>query len=123
MSTTPLIALSFAMIIIFELPDYATDLKHDKRTLMVRLGWSAGMRAHDVAIVFALISYAAAFSLGLPPRVGLGALFVAPLALAQIWQLNRIRQGYPPRWNVLTFSAMALFAIAAYLELAGYLLI
>ncbi len=122
MSTTPLIALSFAMIIIFELPDYATDLKHEKRTLMVRLGWSAGMRAHDVAIVFALISYAAAFSLGLPARVGLGALFVAPLGVAQIWQLHRIRQGYPPRWNILTFSAMALFAIAAYLELAGYLL-
>jgi 1,4-dihydroxy-2-naphthoate octaprenyltransferase len=122
MSTTPLIALSFAMIIIFELPDYATDVKHEKRTLMVRLGWSAGMRAHDIAIVFALISYAAAFSLGLPPRVGLGALFVAPLAVAQIWQLNRIRRGYPPRWNILTFSAMALFAIAAYLELAGYLL-
>jgi 1,4-dihydroxy-2-naphthoate octaprenyltransferase len=122
MSTTPLIALCFAMIIIFELPDYASDLKYEKRTLMVRLGWSAGMRAHDIAIVFALLSYAAAFSLGLPARVGLGALFVVPLAVAQIWQLNRIRQGYPPRWNILTFSAMALFAVAAYLELAGYLL-
>ena len=122
MSTAPLIALCFAMIVVFELPDYATDLKHNKRTLMVRLGWSAGMRAHDIAIVFALVSYAAAYSLGLPSRVGLGALFVMPLALAQIWQLNRIRQGYPPKWNILTLSAMALFAIAAYLELVGYLL-
>ncbi len=122
MSTTPLIALCFAMIVVFELPDYATDLKHRKRTLMVRLGWSAGMRAHDIAIVFALVSFAVAFSLGLPPKVGFGALIVVPLALAQIWQLNRIRQGYPPKWNILTFSAMALFAIAAYLELVGYLL-
>ena len=122
MSTTPLIALCFAMVIVFELPDYATDLKHGKRTLMVRLGWSAAMRAHDAAIVFALFSFAIAFSFGLPPRVGLGALIVVPLAAAQIWQLNRIRQGYPPRWTSLTFSALALFAIAAYLELAGYLL-
>ncbi|MEE9217202.1 MAG: prenyltransferase [Anaerolineales bacterium] len=122
MSTTPLIALSFAMIVIFELPDYATDLKYGKRTLMVRLGWSAGMRAHDAAIVFALISFAVAFLLGLPARVGFSALIVVPLALAQMWQLNRIRQGHPPRWNVLTFSAMALFSIAAYLELVGYLL-
>ena len=122
MSTTPLIALCFAMIVVFGLPDYATDLKHGKRTLMVRIGWSSGMRAHDVAIVFALISFEAAFSVGLPARVGLGALFVVPLAMAQIWQMNRIRQGYPPRWNVLTFSALALFVIAAYLELAGYLL-
>lgn len=122
MSTVPLIALCFAMIMVFELPDYATDLKHRKRTLMVRLGWSAGMRAHDIAIVFALVSFGVAFSLGLPPRVGFGALIVVPLAAAQIWQLNRIRQGYPPKWNSLTLSAMALFATAAYLELAGYLL-
>lgn len=122
MSTTPLIALCFAMIVVFELPDYATDLKHRKRTLMVRLGWSAGMRAHDIAIVFALVSFAVAFSLGLPPKVGFGALIVVPLAMAQIWQLNRIRQGYPPKWNILTFSGMALFSIAAYLELVGYLL-
>ncbi|GMR09712.1 MAG: 1,4-dihydroxy-2-naphthoate polyprenyltransferase [Anaerolineae bacterium] len=123
MSTVPLIALCFAMIMVFELPDYATDVKHGKRNLMVRLGWSAAMRAHDVAIVFALISFAIAFMFGLPPRVGLGALIVVPLAGAQMWQLNRIRQGYPPKWTTLTFSALALFAIAAYLELAGYLLI
>lgn len=122
MSTSPLIALAFAMIVVFELPDYSTDLKHGKRTLMVRVGWSTGMRAHDVAIAFALITFAVAFSLGLPPRVGYGALIVVPLALAQIWQLNRIRQAHPPRWNSLTIGAMALFAIAAYLELIGYLL-
>jgi len=123
MSTIPLIALCFAMIIVFELPDYATDVKHGKRNLMVRLGWSAAMRAHDIAIVFALISFAIAFLFGLPPRVGLGALIVVPLAGAQMWQLNRIRQGYPPKWTTLTFTALALFGIAAYLELAGYLLI
>jgi len=122
MSTTPLIALAFAMIVVFELPDYSTDLKHGKRTLMVRVGWSTGMRAHDVAIAFAMITFAVAFSLGLPPRVGYGALIVVPLALAQIWQLNRIRQAHPPRWNSLTIGALALFAIAAYLELIGYLL-
>ena len=122
MSTVPLVALCFAMIIVFELPDYATDIKYGKRNLLVRLGWSAGMRAHDVAIVFALISFAIAFSFGLPSRVSFGALIVVPLAAAQIWQLNRIRQGYPPKWTTLTFSSLALFSIAAYLELAGYLL-
>jgi len=122
MSTTPLIALGFAMIIVFELPDYSTDLKYGKRNLMVRLGWSAAMRAHDVAIVFALISFAVAYSLGLPSRVSLSALIVLPLAAAQIWQLNRIRQGYPTKWTSLTFGALGLFVIAAYLELAGFLL-
>lgn len=122
MSTTPLVALCFAMLLSFELPDYATDLKHEKRNLMVRIGWSTGMRVHDLTVLFALASFAVAFLFGLPRRVSLGALIVVPLAIAQIWQMRRIRAGFPPRWNSLVLSGMALFAIAAYIELAGYLL-
>jgi 1,4-dihydroxy-2-naphthoate octaprenyltransferase len=122
MSTTPLIALCFAMLLVFQLPDYATDMKHAKRTLMVRLGWQAAMRAHDLAIAFALLSLMVAYLNGLPARVALGALIAAPLGLAQIWQMHRIRLGFAPRWTTLTVSALALFALAAYLELAGYLL-
>jgi 1,4-dihydroxy-2-naphthoate octaprenyltransferase len=122
MSTTPLIALGFAMLLVFELPDYATDVKHEKRNLMVRIGWSSAMRAHDLAIFFGLASFAIAFMFGLPRRVSLGALIVVPLAIAQIWQMRRIRLGYPPRWNSLTLSGLALFVIATYIELAGYLL-
>jgi 1,4-dihydroxy-2-naphthoate octaprenyltransferase len=122
MSTTPLMALSFAMLLVFELPDYATDVKHAKRTFMVRLGWQAAMRAHDLAVVFALLSLAVAYLNGLPPRVALGALIATPLGLAQVWQMRRIRMGFPPRWTTLTASALALFALTAYLELAGYLL-
>ena len=122
MSTTPLMALCFAMLLVFELPDYATDVKHAKRTFMVRLGWQAAMRAHDLAVVFALLSLAVAYLNGLPPRVALGALIATPLGLAQVWQMRRIRLGFPPRWTTLTASALALFALTAYLELAGYLL-
>jgi 1,4-dihydroxy-2-naphthoate octaprenyltransferase len=122
MSTTPLIALGFAMLLAFELPDYGTDVKHEKRNLMVRIGWSTAMRVHDLAVLFALASFAVAFLFGLPRRVSLGTLIIVPLAVAQIWQMRRIRQGFPPRWNSLTLSAMALFAITAYIELAGYLL-
>jgi 1,4-dihydroxy-2-naphthoate octaprenyltransferase len=122
MSTTPLMALGFAMLLVFELPDYATDMKHAKRTFMVRLGWQASMRAHDLAVVFALLSLAVAYLNGLPPRVALGALVATPLGLAQVWQMRRIRLGFPPRWTTLTISALALFALTAYLELAGYLL-
>lgn len=122
MSTTPLVALGFAMLIVFSLPDYASDAKLGKRSLMVRLGWSVAMRAHDLAIAFALVSFAIAYYFGLPARVTLGALIVVPLALAQIWQMNRLRRGFPPRWTSLTLSALALFVTAAYLELAGYLL-
>ena len=122
MSTTPLMSLGFAMLLVFQIPDYASDLKYAKRTFAVRLGWQAAFRAHDLAVVFALFSLMIAYVNGLPPRVALGALIAAPLGLAQIWQMRRIRIGFPPRWTTLTVSALALFALTAYLELAGYLL-
>ncbi len=122
MTTVPLVALHFAMLIVFELPDYATDVKFNKRTLMVRTGWQTAMRMHDAAIFIAAITFFAAYLNGLPWRVTIGTLIAFPLGVAQIWQMGRIRQGQPPRWLILTWSALILFGMAAYLEWMGYLL-
>jgi len=122
MSSTPLIALHFAMLIVFELPDYASDTKYKKRNLLVRASWPIAMRLHDYAIFFAVVSFVVAFFLRLPGRVAGGALIAVPLAIAQIWQMDRIRQGYPARWRTLTYGAMSLFGLTAYLELIGFLM-
>jgi 1,4-dihydroxy-2-naphthoate octaprenyltransferase len=121
MSTIPLIALHFAMLLTFELPDYASDVKYEKRNLMVRVGWQMAMRMHDAAILFAAVTFFGAYLAGLPWRVTLGLLIVLPLGAAQIWQMSRIRQGSPPRWLTLTWSALLLFGLAAYLQWMGYL--
>jgi 1,4-dihydroxy-2-naphthoate octaprenyltransferase len=122
MTTIPLIALHFAMLITFELPDYATDLKFNKRNLMVRVGWQVAMRMHDIAILFAGLTFFGAYLSGLPWRVSLGTLIVLPLGLAQIWQMGQIKRGQPPRWTTLTWSALLLFGLTAYLEWMGFLL-
>lgn len=122
MTTTPLIALHFAMLIVFELPHYAADTKFEKRNLLVRVSWPTAMRIHDYAIFFAVVSFIAAFFLGLPGRVVGGAIIVVPLAIAQIWQMDRIRQGYPVKWPTLIYGAVALFSLTAYFELIGFLL-
>jgi len=123
MTSTPLIALHFAMMIAFELPDYATDTKFNKRTLMVRMGWASAMRLHDIAIFFAIGAVVVAFSFGFPWRVALGSTIALPLALAQLWQFSRIRRGFPPNWRTITYTALALFVLTAYLQFVGYLLI
>jgi 1,4-dihydroxy-2-naphthoate octaprenyltransferase len=122
MATVPLIAFHFAMMLAFELPDYASDLKYEKRTLMVRLGWDTGMRMHDYAILFGVLSFIIAYLNGLPGRVGIGGLIVLPLALAQIWQVNRIRRGYRPNWRTFTLGALLLFGLSAYFIGLGFLL-
>ena len=122
MSTTPLVALHFATMIALELPDYASNIKWDRRTLMVRLGWATAMKLHDLAILFAIASFAVAFFNGLPRRVMIGVLIALPLAIAQIWQMDRIRRGYPARYRTLINAALSLFGLTAYLELIGYLM-
>lgn len=122
MSTAPLIALCFAMLITFELPDYYTDARFGKSNLLVRIGWQNAMRLHDLAILFAILSYILAYFSGFPMRVALGAAIVVPLALAQIWQMGRLRAGFKPHWRTLTMVGLGLFSLAAYIELVGFLL-
>lgn len=119
-ATAPLVLFNFAMILAFEVPDYGTDLKFGKRTLMVRLGWDAGMRLHDAGVIAGALAVIAGALLGLPSRVSLGMLIALPLAAAQVWQMGRIRRGAPPNWGLLTAGAVGLYALAAYLTFAGF---
>jgi 1,4-dihydroxy-2-naphthoate octaprenyltransferase len=115
MSTFPLLALHMAMILAFEFPDYATDLKFNKRTLLVRLGWERGMVLHNTLILggFLLIGIAASF--GLPLPIALPAFLPLPLGLLQIWQMRRIAAGAKPNWRALGLTAVVLFASVTYL--------
>jgi 1,4-dihydroxy-2-naphthoate octaprenyltransferase len=122
MATVPLASLHFAMLMVFELPDWPADLRAGKRSLVVRVGWAGGMRLHNAALLLAYGSLGVAVLSGMPPRVAIGALLALPLALVQAWQLHRIRGGVAPRWTSLELSAVALFALTAYLEVAGFLI-
>lgn len=115
MSTFPLSALHMAMILAFEFPDYATDLKFNKKTLLVRLGWERGMVLHNLLILggFLLIGIAASF--GLPLPIALPAFLPLPLGLLQIWQMRRIAAGAKPNWRALGLTAVVLFASVTYL--------
>jgi 1,4-dihydroxy-2-naphthoate octaprenyltransferase len=68
MSTFPLTLLHLAMMLTFELPDFASDIKHGKRTLMVRLNWQNGMALHNYLILGAYLPLGLAVY-GLPMRL------------------------------------------------------
>jgi 1,4-dihydroxy-2-naphthoate octaprenyltransferase len=111
----PLFFLHMAMLLALELPDYANDLKYEKRTLMVRLGWQSAMTMHNIFILSAYPLLLVAGALGAPwfaVRAGMLSLLVG---LFQIWQMRNIANGLKPNWNALTIGAVALFTAAAYL--------
>ena len=116
MTGFPLAALMMAMLLAFELPDYANDLKFEKRTLMVRLGWQAGMSLHNILILTAFLILLLARLFGLPLFAMVAGLLPLPVGLFQVWQMRRIANGQKPNWNALTIGALALFALTAYLQ-------
>lgn len=115
MSTFPLTALHLAMLLALEFPSYATDLKRERQTLLVRLGWQQGMVWHNGLLLGGFGILGLAVLLGLPAQIGLPAFFVLPVALFQVWMMNRIADGSRPNWKLLSLTAMATFGLAAYL--------
>lgn len=115
MAALPLTVLHLAMLLAFEVPDYANDLKREKRTLLVRLGWQTGMVLHNLLVLIAFFLLALAAAFGLPLSIALPAFLPFPLALLQVWQMRRIAAGAKPNWRALTLNALTLFGATAYL--------
>jgi 1,4-dihydroxy-2-naphthoate octaprenyltransferase len=115
MSTFPLTAIHLAMMIIFELPDYASDIKFEKLTLLVRIGWEHGMTLHNVLILSAYLLLGIAMFFGLPIFIALPAFLTFPLGLLEIWQLRRITAGGKPNWNALGLTVIVLLGSMTYL--------
>jgi 1,4-dihydroxy-2-naphthoate octaprenyltransferase len=115
MTTFPLTALHLSMMIAFEFPDYFNDLKFDKTTLLVRIGWERGMVLHNILILtaFFLLGLAAVF--GLPIAIILPALIPLFLGVLQVWQMRRIAAGAKPNWTTIGYTAVVLFGSVAYL--------
>lgn len=115
MSAFPLVALHLAMLIALELPDYGTDLRYGKRTLIVRMGWEKAMVLHNMLVLSAFLLLILAASFGFPWFATWPALLTLPLGLLQIWQMRRIAAGAKANWRGLTLGAVALFAAMTYL--------
>jgi len=120
MSAFPLTVMHLAMLLAFELPDYANDMKFGKRTIMVRIGWRNGMILHNILILSAYMLLGLAAINGMPRFVWLPVLLTLPLGLFQIWQMRHIASGAKPNWKALTVVSMSLFGAMTYLMTFAY---
>lgn len=114
MLTFPLTFLFLASILAHSLPNYLEDVRRDRRTMLARLGWQRGMSLHNLFIVLAYLLLAASVLFGLPWRLAYPAFLALPVGLFQIWQINNIAGGAPPRWRLLLVTAMATVGLTAY---------
>jgi 1,4-dihydroxy-2-naphthoate octaprenyltransferase len=119
-TTAPLVAMCYAMLLAFEMPDFLSDEAAGKRTLLVRLGRRRGMTLHNSVLLLGVGLVMWGLLFGLPSRVAYWLIVAAPLAAWQFISVRRLQQGEPVSFPVLTFGAVALFGLAAYLLALGY---
>ena len=115
MSTFPLAFMHLAMMIAIEFPDYSTDLRGRKNTLLVRMGWKNGIVMHDISILASYLLLVLAFSFGFPRNATLAGLLTFPFGLLQMWQMRRIAIGLKPLWTALTLNAVVSFGTLVYM--------
>lgn len=115
MVSFPLTLLFISMLVAWEFPDYASDLKQGKKPILVRIGWQRGMLIHNILILGGFIILGAAFALGLPLAVAWPVVLVIPVGLFQIWMMNRIADGVKPNWNLLVLISISTVGLTAYI--------
>ncbi len=115
MVTFPLTLLHYAMTLVFEFPAYASDVKHQRPTILMRLGWQRGILLIGVLNLSGFMALGFAMLGGLPTQIGAPVFLVLPLALFLIWYFSRIADGAKPNWQALFIVAILIYAFAAYL--------
>ena len=114
MLTFPLTLLYLAAELARELRGYYADYRENRQTMMVRLGWQRGMTLHNALVAASFVALAVSVFSGLALRLAYPAFLALPAAIFQIWQMNRIAAGAPPRWRVLDYTALASVGLMAY---------
>jgi 1,4-dihydroxy-2-naphthoate octaprenyltransferase len=112
-------ALQFAMLLAIEFPDAAGDAAVGKRTLVVRLGALPAARLYAAITLAAFGALPLFVQAGLPARVAVAPLALAPLAIWQAARVARGAYGDSARWGSVAFWAVALLIASAGAELAA----
>lgn len=113
--TFPLTLLALACLLVQGFFTFAADQKHNRLTLVRRLGWERAIPLHNIFLLLAYFLFAAAPLLGFPLALFWPVFLTLPLAVLQIYWLKRIADGAPPRWTFLNALSLSLFGLAVYL--------
>ena len=115
LSALPIVLLLVVFLLAVSFPNYATYLKHSKRTFLIRAGWENTMTVHNTLILTAFIALASLWFFEFPRSILLPAYLALPLGLMQFWQMRQIGTGAKPNWKALTLNAAVLVGTLIFL--------
>ncbi|RLD07395.1 MAG: hypothetical protein DRI65_04785, partial [Chloroflexota bacterium] len=74
----PLFPLHLAVILVLRLKTYPVDIRKDRKTLLVRLGWQRGVYLHNLMVLSGFLLFGVALIFGMPFRLILPVFFTLP---------------------------------------------
>jgi len=122
LSTFPLIMLYLGMILVHLLEKFPDDMRKNRRTFLVRFGWERSIALHNFLILGYFLFHGLSMVFGLPFSIGLPVFTVLPLALFQVWYINRIIAGAKPNWRIINLTAVFTFSLPVYLLVFRFLI-
>ncbi|MBT3320982.1 MAG: hypothetical protein HN392_01725 [Anaerolineae bacterium] len=111
---SPLALLAVTAFLVLNFPTYKEDLKYERGSLLLRIGWERAISLHHILILTAYFLFAAMPLFGFPRALFAPVFYVAPLAFFQIYWMQKIAQGASPNWKFLKFLAYSVIGLTLY---------
>lgn len=116
----PLTFLAFATFLALDFPTYADDLKYERRTLLMHIGWERAVPLHHGLIIAGYGLLALTPLLGFSLALLWPAFLTLPFAVLQIFWLRNVALGAKPIWTMLTANAISIFGLTAYFLMIAF---
>jgi 1,4-dihydroxy-2-naphthoate octaprenyltransferase len=114
-ATFPLTLLALAYLLVNDFPNFATDLKYGRFSLLTRLTWQRAIPIHHLLVLVSFLFFAVSPFLGFPWGVVWPVFLALPFAVIQIVWLQRIARGGRTHWKFLVPLSGAVFGLTIYL--------
>ena len=111
----PLVLLAIAAFLALNFPAYKEDLKYERGSLLLRIGWERAIPLHHVLVLTAYLLFAAMPLLDFPRAIFTPPFFVAPLAFFQVYWMQKIAQGASPNWKFLKILSYSVIGLTLYI--------
>jgi 1,4-dihydroxy-2-naphthoate octaprenyltransferase len=115
--TFPLTFIYLSMRVALSLEYFGFATKFKTGTMLVQMGWQRAISMHNLGILLAFVLLGGFILMRLPWMVAWPILLAFPLAVFQIFLVQRIADGATPRWWLVRLSAVSTFAVMTYLTI------
>ncbi len=110
-----LVPIYMAYSLLTHLIHYGQEEKYKEKTIATTLGWEKTMVLHNALILMGYVLMALTALLGFPWFLLWPVFLTFPIALLEIWLMERVRRGRKPLWRIMQFATASVFFIPVYL--------